>query len=175
MSLTNIKLKGQSERGFTIVELLIVVVVIAILAAITIVSYNGITNRANQSAAKSAAANVQKKFELYQGEVGSYPHAESLLNDSTKSYNLAGSTYGGVAPTPGDPAATKGTGYAQVLACAGAGVDSASLSASNITGVRILYWTYGADGTTASVQPFVTLGNCPGSPALNNIVIRDNA
>ncbi|NCO10935.1 prepilin-type N-terminal cleavage/methylation domain-containing protein, partial [Candidatus Saccharibacteria bacterium] len=33
-------------NGFTIVELLIVVVVIAILAAITLVSYNGITGQA---------------------------------------------------------------------------------------------------------------------------------
>ena len=33
------------SRGFTIVELLIVIVVIAILAAITVVAYNGIQNR----------------------------------------------------------------------------------------------------------------------------------
>ena len=53
--LTNIKAKNQ---GFTIVELLIVVVVVAILAAITIVSYNGITNRANTSAAASLASTL---------------------------------------------------------------------------------------------------------------------
>ena len=40
-------------NGFTIVELLIVVVVIAILAAITIVSYNGISNRAKSSAVQA--------------------------------------------------------------------------------------------------------------------------
>lgn len=39
-------LKETRAAGFTIVELLIVVVVIAILAAITIVSYNGIQERA---------------------------------------------------------------------------------------------------------------------------------
>ena len=49
------------QRGFTIVELLIVVVVIAILAAITIVSYNGITNRARESAAQAGAVQVGKK------------------------------------------------------------------------------------------------------------------
>lgn len=43
----------QQTNGFTIVELLIVVVVIAILAAITIVSYNGIQNQANDAAIKS--------------------------------------------------------------------------------------------------------------------------
>lgn len=52
----------QSRRGFTIVELLIVVVVIAILAAITIVAYNGIQNRAKQSAAQSLVSQVNKKI-----------------------------------------------------------------------------------------------------------------
>lgn len=53
------------RRGFTIVELLIVVVVIAILAAITIVSYNGITNRAKATAAATAAEQAAKKVMTY--------------------------------------------------------------------------------------------------------------
>lgn len=53
------------RRGFTIVELLIVVVVIAILAAITIVAYNGITNRAKNSAASTAAEQAAKKVMTY--------------------------------------------------------------------------------------------------------------
>ena len=47
-------------KGFTIVELLIVVVVIAILAAITIVSYNGIQNSARQSKMNSDIATIMK-------------------------------------------------------------------------------------------------------------------
>lgn len=53
---------AKNKKGFTIVELLIVVVVIAILAAITIVAYNGIQNRAKDSAAKSAASQAAKKI-----------------------------------------------------------------------------------------------------------------
>lgn len=52
----------KSTNGFTIVELLIVVVVIAILAAITIVSYNGITTQANNSAVKTGLATLSKKL-----------------------------------------------------------------------------------------------------------------
>ncbi len=53
------------KSGFTIVELLIVIVVIAILAAITIVAYNGIRQRAQESGAKTALANATKKIETY--------------------------------------------------------------------------------------------------------------
>lgn len=56
------RIKGA---GFTIVELLIVVVVIAILAAITIVAYNGVQNRAKSSAAQSAAQQASKKIQAF--------------------------------------------------------------------------------------------------------------
>lgn len=52
--------------GFTIVELLIVIVVIAILAAITIVAYNGIQERARTSAVSSALSQANKKIAVYQ-------------------------------------------------------------------------------------------------------------
>jgi prepilin-type N-terminal cleavage/methylation domain-containing protein len=57
-----LKVGNTKQAGFTIVELLIVVVVIAILAAITIVSYNGITARANESAVKSELSQNAKSI-----------------------------------------------------------------------------------------------------------------
>ena len=54
------------QSGFTIVELLIVIVVIAILAAITVVAFNGVQNRARSSAAVSAATQVAKTLKLWQ-------------------------------------------------------------------------------------------------------------
>jgi len=58
------------RRGFTIVELLIVIVVIAILAAITIVSYNGITARSQAAAVASDLKATVKAMMLYKETSG---------------------------------------------------------------------------------------------------------
>jgi prepilin-type N-terminal cleavage/methylation domain-containing protein len=57
---------STNNRAFTIVELLIVIVVIGILAAITVVAYNGVQERARASAASSALSQASKKIKLWQ-------------------------------------------------------------------------------------------------------------
>lgn len=59
---------SKYTHGFTIVELLIVIVIIAILAAITIVAYNGIQTRANTSADAAALNQVNQKIAAYMVE-----------------------------------------------------------------------------------------------------------
>jgi len=63
----------HKTSGFTIVELLIVIVVIGILAAIVIVAYNGIQARAQQSAITSELKQWAKLFEVYKATNGNYP------------------------------------------------------------------------------------------------------
>jgi general secretion pathway protein G len=55
--------KYKPQAGFTIVELLIVIVIIGILAAITVVAFSGIQGRANDTAIKSDLANIAKQLE----------------------------------------------------------------------------------------------------------------
>lgn len=70
----------NKHKGFTIVELLIVIVVIAILATISIVAYNGIQNRAYGSSAQSDLANAAKKAEIYKINASNDAYPISLAN-----------------------------------------------------------------------------------------------
>lgn len=63
----------KRQQGFTIVELLIVIVVIAILAAITLVAYNGMQARARDSRRQNDVATIAKALELYYIDNGHYP------------------------------------------------------------------------------------------------------
>lgn len=63
----------KKAYGFTIVELLIVIVVIGILAAITIVAYNGMQQRAEVAAAKVDLRNIATRMELHRTHYGKYP------------------------------------------------------------------------------------------------------
>ncbi len=70
----------HNSRGFTIVELLVVIVTIAILASITIVAYNGVQNRANDAVVQSDLRHTYDKLQIYQiDNLGSYP----LTTDTT--------------------------------------------------------------------------------------------
>jgi len=61
------------QRGFTIVELLIVIVVIAILAAITIVAYNGVQARARDSRRANDLASIKTAVLTYDAINGGVP------------------------------------------------------------------------------------------------------
>lgn len=68
----------KTRSGFTIVELLIVIVVIGILAAITIVAYNGIQQRAKNVKTVAAVKDAVKLLQLYKVDQGVYPTGYSF-------------------------------------------------------------------------------------------------
>ena len=63
----------KNKSGFTIVELLVVIVVIAILATVMYISYNGIQARTRDDRRLTDVANIEKAMELYYSDNGSYP------------------------------------------------------------------------------------------------------
>ncbi len=72
-------METNRQQAFTIVELLIVIVVIGILAAIVIVTFSGIQDRAYNAKALSVANAYEKALQLYKIDTGSYP---SYANDA---------------------------------------------------------------------------------------------
>lgn len=74
----------NKQQGFTIVEFLIVIVIIGVLAMISIVAYNGISNMANDAAVKSDLANFAKRADIYKAEKGGYPPATTAGLDQIK-------------------------------------------------------------------------------------------
>lgn len=152
----------SDQRGFTIVELLIVIVVISILTAITVVAYNGVQNRARTVAAQSAAATVTKKAEAYNAEEGSYPLTSAALTgaESAKSYSLTGVTFGALASAPSSPSEVK------FIKCgSGSPANQAAITASNITGLRIFYWDYVNNNATSYSRAGIDSGGTVSCPA----------
>lgn len=80
-----------NHRGFTIVELLIVVVVIAILAAISVGAYNGIQERAQSTAVISRARAYIKGLKLWEADTGR-PTTSSCI--APASYSICGNVLG---------------------------------------------------------------------------------
>ena len=74
---------NKKQSAFTIVELLIVIVVIAILAAITAVAYNGIQNRANDSTIQSDLNAFAKQIQLKAADTGEYPAGGAIRSEGS--------------------------------------------------------------------------------------------
>ena len=137
--INQVKDKRNSQQGFTIVELLIVIVVIAILAAITIVAYNGIQSRAKTSSAAEAAAGSSKKAELYNTDVGYYPLTFAAMTGASSSsvYQLTGVTFATSLSNTSAPA----TVIYQICG-SGSPASVAAITSTNIVGANILYRDY---------------------------------
>ena len=69
----------RRRDGFTIVELLIVIVVIGVLAAITVVAYNGIQQRAQNAQVVAGVNQYYKALLAYKAVNSSYPTNSSCL------------------------------------------------------------------------------------------------
>lgn len=112
------------QYGFTIVELLIVIVIIAILAAITIVAYNGIQERARYSAMKSDINSINKAIQMFHAENSNYPGSNTtgtLVYSAgpNNTMNIPGLVPTYIAQMPSIPNDGRGGYYAYIVTANG--------------------------------------------------------
>lgn len=129
-----ISLKKRSSQGFTIVELLIVIVVIGILATLVIVTYSGIQQKARDTKRKTDIRAVQGQLEAYYSQNSKYPTLANMNDATFRSANLKGLDPAALQDPKGTTqalcAATSATCYGYALTPAacdnGAGGDCAN-------------------------------------------------
>jgi len=126
----------RNEKGFTLIELMIVIAIIGILAAVAIPSYQNYTKRAKASEAKIMLDAIRTNEEAYKAQNNNYTSSMTLL---------------------GNPAANA-TYYAYTLAATsttftGTATPTAAGTTAGLTGT----WTLNQSATLAGTA--VTSGN----------------
>ncbi len=131
-----VSLKNRS-KGFTIVELLIVIVVIAILATLVIVTFTGIQKKARDSQRMTDINALDSHLQAYYAENGYYPTYADLTTATWVSTNLKGLDPAAlVGPNGGTLVAGAATGDSYGYAVTPTGCDNSS-STNDCTGFTL--------------------------------------
>lgn len=77
------KVNRKRNRGFTLVEILIVVVILGILAAIVVPQFTTAANEARNGNTATQISTLENQLELFQARTGAYPTLAELQADST--------------------------------------------------------------------------------------------
>jgi len=97
---------ARRSDGFTLLELLVTTIMIAVLTIIGIVSYSSVNKRSRDVKRKSDLEQIRSALEMYRSDNGAYPNAGA--GSLTLASNLAGSLVSTYIPAiPDDPNGTQ--------------------------------------------------------------------
>jgi pilA1 len=122
-------ISSNKTKGFTLVELLIVIVVIAILAAISIVAYNGVTQKARDDERASDARNIINAAASYHADNDKWPTDSEIRGYNT--IKLSDNAKSGIGSTEPDSGTNKGK-YKYEQCSTG--------TPASVTGAKVTYW-----------------------------------
>lgn len=89
------------QKGFTFVELMVVITVASIMFAVATVSYQNVTKNSRDSRRKTDMESIRQAMELYRSYVGTYPTGIYLTCGSYEGICSGNQTY--MSKTPVDP------------------------------------------------------------------------
>ncbi len=93
----------RDQRGFTLIELIIVVVVLSVLAGVALLNSGGAEEQAKLSVARSDISSIATSLKIYRLNVGSYPAKLDDILSKTSKYEPM------MDELPVDPYAANGT------------------------------------------------------------------
>lgn len=104
----------QNNKGFTIVELLIVIVVIGILAALVITTFTGIQQRARNTERQTDIKAIHGQVEAYYAQNGRYPTLDNMNDATFRTANMKGLDVEALKDPKGTAGTLAGTAAANV-------------------------------------------------------------
>jgi general secretion pathway protein G len=85
------RVRNRSRNSaFTLIELLLVLVILAVLASIVVVNFSGVTKSSNEGKAKTDISNLETALEMYHNNVNDYPATLDGLVNNNGAQNWAG-------------------------------------------------------------------------------------
>jgi type IV pilus assembly protein PilA len=140
---------NRMQKGFTLIELMIVVAIIGILAAVAIPQYQDYTVKAKLSKVTGFAQPIKTSLALYNQEQGSFP----AVADAWTSLGLS------AAPTPTTEVSavsvTAATGaIVLTLANIKTGIDTTTLTMTPTTGSTAISWANTCTSADAIIKKY---------------------
>jgi len=142
-------LKLKSQKGFTIVELLIVIVVIGILAALVLNTFAGVQKRARDTERQTDVTALATQLEVYYNDKGGYPQFSQISSEATATAAFKGIDAGALkAPGKGFTLVTGTSGSKDEYGYATTDCGGTSADNDKCTGFTLSYVKEDGGATT---------------------------